>query len=171
MSKLSSLAELKIGLDSALLNFRFCSIEPIQCEKLFGTLAVPNTLCPRRMLDDKKLKPPNRLQDWLKKRHFKCVCWSHLMVGIWQPSPSFSAPRSRVEKHCVDCFHQPACCQIIELCDLVRGVWRQSHYLGDNNQRFTYPVKLVGVVVATQYTCDNMNFLYEATCCVHSFKG
>ena len=66
-------------------------------------------------------------------------------------------PRSRVEKHCVDCFHQPACCQIIELCDLVRGVWRQSHYLGDNNQRFTYPVKLVGLVVATQYTQCTFN--------------
>ena len=65
------------------------------------------------------------------------------------------------------CWLFPPACRIIELCDLV---W-QSHYLGDNNQGFTYPVKLVGVVVATQYTCDNMNFLYEATCCVHSFKG
>ena len=73
-------------------------------------------------------------------------------------------PRSRVEKHCVDCFLQPACCQIIELCDLVRGVWRQSHYLGDNNQRFTYPVKLlVGPSgTAPQYTCLQHLIVLEA---------
>ena len=134
----------------ALLNFHFFPIWPVISVKtqflrhlVPGTLTVQSTLwvCKEKSLYTRNCEKKLGWTKELKMRQPACS-WDRL------------------------CWLFPPACRIIELCDLV---W-QSHYLGDNNQGFTYPVKSVGVVVATQYnrSRNNMNFWYKAKCCVHS---